>query len=285
MKILSLILRIVAILAACAAAALFFMAQGKLDQKNTELAQAQSSRQATQQELDDALGQVTTLQSQLQAANQKAASTERDANSIRSELIAAQQEVNRAQAQQRNTERQVSELRNEVTSLRNRLVSSQSQSAASSNEGEIARLLERVSELETANKELKSNLDSANTELANAKMQAMQQASSSNTGSRTNGSSGYTTPSFNPSNVTLPTGMIGPETTIIGFRSKDGVLTLENNESTQIGAGQLLTLVKGFEAVARVQITEIRRGEAIGHIQPGSKVKELSAGKSVKILR
>jgi flagellar basal body-associated protein FliL len=48
MKSLSLILRIVAIFAACAAAALFFVSKGKLAEQQTQLEQARKETQTIQ---------------------------------------------------------------------------------------------------------------------------------------------------------------------------------------------------------------------------------------------
>ena len=83
MKNLSLILRIVAILAACAAAALFFVSKGKLAEQQTQLEQAREETQTIQAELETANSSIATISTQLASERKSLAETKEKFDSSR----------------------------------------------------------------------------------------------------------------------------------------------------------------------------------------------------------
>ncbi len=265
MKNLSLILRIVAIVAALASAGLFFAAQGKLSEKQTQLESAQKATQATQAELETANGQIASLESQLNTEREALAETKRTLQSVQSEKDAAQQEVTRTQQQLREAKNQVSTLEDTARSLRADLVATEQKLAEASKEAEIAQLNERISELENANETLKTDL-----EAERASHRAITQA---------------TTKTLGTTGAAVQPASIGAKTTIASISAADGILILDNTPELGLTAGSQLTLIKDLKAYGKVQITKVTDTYAIANILPGSNTKELTEGATVKLLR
>lgn len=267
MKSLSLILRIVAIIAGITAAVLFFLTQGKLEQKDTALTRAQSSLSTAEQELSETNAQLADTTERLSRISSSESQTKRLLDSANAETSAAKQELSRIQNQLNSANSQISELNRTASQLRDKTMNLEAALKASSDEGKIALLNERISELETANSNLETRLSQAQQDLL---------AATSSSKSTRSGRTAAASP--------FPSATIGPETEITSIRSSDGVLTLKNSPEAGMAPGQTLSLVRDYTVLARIQITELKDGFAIGHIKPGSNSKSLSSGMVVNLL-
>jgi septal ring factor EnvC (AmiA/AmiB activator) len=278
MKSLSLILRIVAILAAAAAVALFFTSKGKLAEKQTELEQAQAVTQATKGELETANGQIASLETQLSTERKSLADTKGKLESVRSEMYTAKQEVTRTQQQLRETKSTIADLEDTATRLREDLVKTEKSLASASKESEIAELNDRIEELAKANDTLKQDLIAAEAYTRSRPRTAPT--------SRTQTGTGDYKSSFSPSMAPpVQPASIGTETTIASISSNDGIIVLDTTAELGLSAGSQITLVQGFKALGKIQITEVTEKFAIANILPGTSTRGLSAGATVKLLR
>ena len=110
MKTLSLVLRIVAILAAVASTALFFLAKGKLAEKESQLTATQQTLQSTEGNLATAKASITALENKLAAESQALANTKNQLASVRSEAYTSRQELSRTRQQLGQTRTRIVEL-------------------------------------------------------------------------------------------------------------------------------------------------------------------------------
>ena len=276
MKNLSLVLRIVAILASAAAVALFFISKGKLAEKQTSLEQAQAMTQATQSELETANSKITSLGTQLSTERKSLADTKGKLESIRSEMYTAKQQVTRTQQQLKETKNTISELENTATRLRTDLVKTEESLASASKEAELAQLDERIKELVKSNDTLKQDL------LASEGLQ--QSASTTRKPASTAITSGYQS-GFTPSSTAavLPAS-IGAATTVASISTSDGIIILDASPELGLSVGSEITLIQDLKALGKIRIIQVNEQLAVANILPGTRLRGLSKGDTIKVM-
>lgn len=281
MKNLSLILRIAAILAAVGAAALFFISQGKLEEKQAALEKAQAATKATQAELSTANEQIASLESRIATERQSLADTKRQLEAVRSEMYTAKQEVTRTQQQLRESKKQAQELEDTARRLRSDLVKTEQALAAASKEAELALLADRINELEKANDTLTQEVNQAKARASSGGSSAQR---SSAPGTPVTAASYSQALAANTGAAVQPAS-IGAEATIASVSSSDGIIILKNSAELGLTPGMQVTLIQDLKALGKVQITKVTNGYAIANILPGANIRKLSTGDTVKLLR
>jgi len=279
MKSLSLILRIVAILAACAAAALFFVSKGKLAEQQIQLEQARKETQTIQTELETANSSIATISTQLASERKSLAETKEKFESSRSQVYTAKQEVSRTQQQLRQAKATISSLESQATQLRADLVKTEESLALSSKESELAQLNERVEELTKVNDSLKQDLFSAEV-LAQSKKSSSAEA---NRRSEQLSSGGYQSTFKASTTPAAQAASIGSETSVAAISSRDGIIVLDDAQNIGLTVGAEVTLIQGLTALGKIQVTKVTEQFAVANILPGTRLK-LAVGDSVKIL-
>ena len=267
MKSLSLILRIVAIVAAIGAAALFFMAQGKIKEKDTQLKTATAAHETTKAELAEANAEITQLNADVIQGRNALADNKRTLDATRIEMQTAQQEVTRTQSQLKQIQQQASNLQLDLQAARSQLVEAESKAAQVDKTSEIAELNSRIKELESTNQKLEDDLN-----VAESKVNALSAKGPSSYGAQTGGS------------ATGTTGSIGTEVTIASISPENGILILDQGTSLGLAPGTRVTLIKDMKAVGKVQISAVKENYTVANILPGTNTSKLSAGTSVKLL-
>jgi predicted nucleic acid-binding Zn-ribbon protein len=282
MKSLSLILRIVTIVAAAAAVALFLMSKGKLAEKQTALENAQAATQTVQTELGTANNQITAAQTQLSTERKSLADTKDKLEATRSEMYIAQQEVTRTRQQLKEIKSTITELEDAASHLRSNLVKTEETLASASKEAELSQLTERIEELAKANDTLKQDLMAAESQSRNTSSRkdssaAAAAAAAAAARSQIAGFKPNMAPAAQPASI-------GTETTVASISTTDGIIVLNSTPELGFTAGSEITLIQDLTALGKVKITKVTEQLAIANILPGTKLK-LVAGDSVKILR
>lgn len=276
MKSLSLILRIVAIVAAIAAAALFFISQGKLAEKQTQLEASQKATAATQAELETANGDIEKLEGRLKNEREALADTKDKLEEMRSEMYTARQEVTRKEQELNETKGKLNEVEGSARRLRADLIATEQQLAAASKETEIAQLNERIAELELANNTLKSDLEA---ELAMKAAKAPKKAIAAN-GTAATSTGGKT----DTSSAAVQPVSIGAEAVIASVDTKNGIIVLSGASELGLNAGAEITLIKDLAAIGKIKIINIEQDLAVASILPGAKSRQLIEGITVNLL-
>lgn len=276
MKSLSLILRIVAIVAGIAAAALFFISQGKLEEKQMQLEASQKATAATQAELETANGDIAKLEGRLKNEREALADTKDKLEEMRSEMYTARQEVTRKEQELTETKGKLTEAEGSARRLRADLIATEQQLAAASKETEIAQLNERIGELELANTTLKSDLEA---ELAIKAAKAPKKTVASN-GTAGTSASGQT----DSSSAAVQPVSIGAEAMIASVDTKNGIIVLSGASELGLNAGAEITLVRDLVAVGKIKIMDVQEDLAVASILPGAKSRQLIEGITVNLL-
>lgn len=276
MKNLSLILRIVAIIAAVAALSVFFMSKGKLAEKEGQLTQAQQRIVNTQADLDAANETLKKTESQLKRESASLADTQATLTGVRSELSAAQKEANTNKELLSEARSQIGSLETRISQVQSDLVATQEELAAASREAELSQLNAQLAELQKRNEELAIEL-AAKTAIADA---VTAKTGPSATAPKLGGNlSGGVLTSSEP----LRRNRL--ETTIDSVSPKDGLIVLKSSPELGLTAGQVLSLVQDMKSVGKVQIQSITDTYAIGNILPNSGgAVNLVSGSKVEIL-
>jgi septal ring factor EnvC (AmiA/AmiB activator) len=279
MNSLSMILRILAVVAAIAAAGLFFVSKGKLAEMQAVAQKAEKATVAVKAELTAANEQISVLEGSLKSERDALANEKRKLESMRSEMYTARQEVSRTQQQLSETKKSIANLENTARRLREDLLRSEQSLASASKEGEIAQLNERVAELEESNADLKESLEEA--KVTSSKSRSPVASASSKMASVNTFSSGITA----TKTQALPAASIGAETTIESLSAKNGLIALANSPELGLSPGTTVTIIKKLRALGKIQVSQVSDDLVLANLLPGAKTRELAAGTTVRLLR
>jgi predicted nucleic acid-binding Zn-ribbon protein len=276
MKRLSLILRIVAILAAAAAAFLFFTSKGKLAEKQTALETSKAATKATKSELATANGQISTLKKKLSTESKALATTKTKLESTREEMYTAQQQVSSTKQQVELSQNTIQDLQAATSELREKLIQAQKSQdlVAANRESEFAEMNERIRELGEANEALKLELAAAEA-VKNSKKQTK------GAFGRGLADSGEQTGAFSSKESSTSA---GTSTTIASISRKDGIILLNTTAELGLTTGPLIILSRDSKALAKIEIVEVSEKFALANILPGTSAHGFSAGTTVKLL-
>ena len=279
MNSLSMILRILAVVAAIAATGLFFVSKGKLAEMQAVAQKAEKATVAVKAELTAANEQISALEGSLKSERDALANEKRKLESMRSEMYTARQEVSRTQQQLSETKKSIANLESTARRLREDLLRSEQSLASASKEGEIAQLNERIAELEESNADLKESLEEA--KVTSSTSRSPEVSASSKMASVNTFSSGYTA----TKTQALPAASVGAETTIESLSAKNGLIALANSPELGLSPGTTVTIIKKLRALGKIQVSQVSDDLVLANLLPGAKTRELAAGTTVRLLR
>ena len=279
MNSLSMILRILAVVAAIAAAGLFFVSKGKLAEMQAVAQKAEKATVAVKAELTAANEQISVLEGSLKSERDALANEKRKLESMRSEMYTARQEVSRTQQQLSETKKSIDNLESTARRLREDLLRSEQSLASASKEGEIAQLNERIAELEESNADLKESLEEA--KVTSSTSRSPEVSASSKMASVNTFSSGITA----TKTQALPEASIGAKTTIESLSAKNGLIALANSPELGLSPGTTVTIIKKLRALGKIQVSQVSDDLVLANLLPGAKTRELAAGTTVRLLR
>jgi len=224
--------------------------------------------------LETANSKITSLGTQLSTERQSLADTKGKLESIRSEMYTAKQEVTRTQQQLKETKNTIAELENTATRLRTDLVKTEESLASASKEAELAQLGERIEELAKINDTLKQDL------LASAGLQQSATPEPVSNAVARGYQSGFT-PS---STVAVQPATIGAATTVASISTSDGIIILDASPELGLSVGSEITLVQDLKALGKIRIIQVTEQLAVANILPGTRLRGLSKGDTIKVM-
>ena len=272
MNRLSILLRIIAIIAASAACILFFISKGKLAEEVLARKAADKATREIQEELTEADNQIENLNTRLKSEQEALSDTKRKLESTRSEMYTARQEVSRTQQQLSIAKNDIKRLEESAKRLRSDLLQAEQSLASASNEIEIENLNLRIAELDESNAKLEESLQNA-VSINNSTSQDSEQAVSSNSLSEL-----YST----PSDTAKPVSVFGPETEILSM--KNGFIVLSNNANLELVAGAKANMIQKKRAIGSIQVVKTDNDMILANVLPGSNTSAINAGGTVTIL-
>lgn len=272
MNSLSMILRILAIVAALAAGTLFFMGKGNLAEQQAAQIKAEQATVAVQAELDSANDQIKKLENNLRTEREALADEKRTLESVRSEMYTARQEVSRTQQKLKQAKQNVAELETAASRLRSDLLEAEQALIGANKEAEFAQLNERIAELEAANADLTESLEAAEARISMLRPK-----------SKTSG--GYQSTFGLSESQPLPIASIGSATNIQSISPENGLIVLENTPELGLTVGYEVKVIKDLKALGKIKVVQLTDQLVVANLLPGAKTSEMTQGSSVKLLR
>ena len=270
MNSLSMILRILAVVAAIASTTLFFLSKGKLAEQQAVAQKAEQATVAVKAELKEANEQISALEIRLDNEQDALAKEKRKLESMSSEMYTARQEVSRTKQQFSEAKKNIANLESDAKELRAKLVSANQSLASESKEAEISQLNVRVAELEKSNAGLKESLKDAKANSSTSRDTENPETSSNFTAVRSQA---------------LPAASIGAETTVESLSASNGLIALANSPELGLTPGTTVTIIKKLKALGKIQVSQVTDDLVLANLLPGAKTREMVAGSTVSLLR
>ena len=261
MSYLSLIFRIIAFFSAAVACILYFLTVDKVEEKEKEVLKIQAELQSFIDRNDSVSLEIGELQKKLAVKAKLVDEAKIQVEEAKAELVAEMQEGQRIQNKLIESQKEVSQLEETITRLRKELLNAEDMYAASSQEGVIAQLSDRIEELTTANNQLKDKILALEKSTGTPAQSDVQK--------------------LTPDEIDA----IEEETKIASLSKANGIIVLNADEKLNLKPGTLVKLINRSKVVAEIKVININGSLAIANILPGAQLDELSKGDTVKILR
>jgi len=264
MNYLSIILRIISILAAIAACWLYYISKDKLEEQKKETQRVQAQLQSSLEDNEVITLELSSLKKEAEENTIISKESISKLEEVRAELSAEKKERNSIQAQLNKIKRENNDLNEKAALLSKELINTERKLADKSQESEIAQLSERVEELMAANAQLSQKLKGSEISPDISSIQASTDISK-----------------LSPDELS----QITEETKIASLSLSNGIVVLETDETLDFQIGSILQLVKDSGVIAKVKIVNVNETLAIADVLPGARPEELIKGDTVKILR
>lgn len=275
-------LRTIAILSAIIACGLYFLLEGKLQEKDQSLKQIRMELGALKDENESANLEIASLQEQLAEEKQLTEASGIAVEEAEAQLAAERQESQRLQDKLNETVAKTNQLEETANRLRRELVSTENSFASNSQESVIAQLSERVEELTQANIELEDKIKA----LPNSSSFASETENPAPAEQATLASKTADPAPTEPATLTADeVEAIEEETKIASISAANGIIVLDADPDLNLKSGMQISLIKNAKVAAKVKIININGTLAIANILPGANMDSLSKGEIVKILR
>ena len=271
MNRISLLLRVIAIIAAGTACILFFISKGKLAEEVAARKVADKVTKETQAELAKASKEIDNLSTSLKREQEALSDTNRKLENTRSEMYTARQEVSRAQQQLSAAKISIENLEENSKLLRNDLLQAEQSLALNNSEVELENLNVQIAELKRNNADLKESLETALSGIGknNNHKESAEEDSLSSIYDETVITTATTSP-------------FGPETEVLSL--KDGLIVLSNDASLGLVAGKQAKMIQKKRSVGTIQVIKTDNEMILASILPGANTNALTAGATISIL-
>ncbi len=283
MKMVSILLRVIAILGACAAVAGWVLTQGKVNEANEKLAQKDKQVQAAKAQASDAQGQLEGLQGQIRSldsdlgaikdreakARSQYAKASRDITGLQSDLDKAQKDLNDLKSKNESLKRELIDQRTRVPGTDATMVTDY--------EAKIEKLESQISALSTqladANKKLQEASATAASVAATVPSTRSTYGSTTyNPGTTTAGTTTTTTVANadgTPSAAPIVTTSVIGSASILKADHEKGILIISRPQRGDLQSQSEFGIVKGLEKPVRLKATKVEPTYVITNIIPG----------------
>lgn len=257
MKILSLVFRIVAILAAVGAGFLAWKTQGIVKEAEDNLSNEQQAHELTQAELKETKDSLAISQSDLEGARTEAERERAEKNTLNRQLAGARKETSTERTEKEEALAQVSDLKGQVSQLKKELIEERTK-VPEVDPKEFEAAQEQVADLQKKVKDLEAELEEAKTAAATPKEPTL---GGSSTAVAANGEG---KPGAAPAKSSA-----GIETTLIAYRPELGMMVLGLGSAKGLKEDMTVSVMSGGRLGARVLISKVTSNQAVGNVIPG----------------
>ena len=245
--------------------------------KEKELSRVQSELRTLVDKNESASLEIAELREKLTAGSQLVEESKVKIEETKAEMVAEMQENQRMQNELIETQLKVTELEEVVNRLRKELLNTENVFAATSKEGVIAQLSERIEELTAENSKLRDEIRVVKPVTKDTDSSSIADQTDTNRVDSTQ----FTVQKLTSEEVSA----IEEETKIASLSVANGIIVLNADKKLNLEIGTVIKLVKDSKAIAQVKVININGSLAIASVLPGAKLDDLSKGDTVKILR
>lgn len=271
MNTVSLVLRIVAIIAGITAGALFFVSQGKLKDKHEQLVATQDELSKTTTSRDEAKAEAAALNGKLKTAERQGERLTTQLDTARTEADTTRRELNSAKSKLDTANDKIASLNTSVTDLNSKLSKAEQDVLAADKTEELAALNERIAALTTENTTIKDELNVAESKLKSYTAGREEKAPSVLT-------------NYNTTEA-VRSAKLADNVTIASVNSSNGIVVLDAAPELGLAPGMNVTLIQDLKALGRVRVAKVDDNFAVANILPGTSASRLKEGSVVDILR
>ncbi|MBC2594307.1 hypothetical protein H5P28_08535 [Ruficoccus amylovorans] len=298
MKMVSILLRLIAILGACAAVAGWVLTQGKVDEANAKLADKDKLVADAQAQATDARNQLETLQGKIKGLDSDlGASKDRESKAL-SQYATANRNLTSLQNELQKAKSDLASLKSDNDKLKRELIGQRTSAPDSSTN--VAAYESKISALEAQVKTLTSQLADAQ---AQAQAAASAVTSSAATAASTTpakttarvdptyGSSTYT-PAVSNSEAGTATESAPSEpvvtstATVLKMDTSSGIVIISQPSQGNVSSQTEFGIVKGFEKPLRLKASRVEGAYIITNIVPGqNSARVYKEGDTISIIK
>ncbi len=283
MKIVSIILRVLAILGAAAAVAGYVLTQNKVNELNEQLAQEQSKATAAQQQATSAQDELSNAKSKVSGLSSDLGAVQERETKARNEFNQAQREIKSLQSDLKDIKSKVADLEQRNNTLKRELLD-QRTSVPTDNSAEISQYQAKIEALNKQVMQLKTDLDAAT-----ARTSGSTAAAAGTAATGTAGASSTVAPSGTPdapATTVVSSAAKGQSATILKADHDNGILIISRGQQGGLQRQMEFGIVKGVEKPIRLTVTRVEPDFAIAHIAPGtSHAKIYKEGDTIQIVQ
>lgn len=269
MKVVSLVLRIVAIVGALAAIALAVVTFGKVEDLEGDVRQLETEKSAAVSAKQDAENLVAEKESLVRGLQTDLDDARDTVNKFRSQLTQTSQELNRMQQSLRDEQTKLRELTQQKETLEREILAMQNVQTESVDPAVVRKLEDEKADLELLLREQKDKITDLEFELANVNQRRVTAAEEEQANQ-----DGTSAAQFEE----------GATAQIIRIDAASGLLVLDRGTGRGITENMKMSIVKGIQGELRLQIASVEPQFALANILPSSgNPKAYAAGDTVEL--
>ncbi len=270
MKVISLLLRVLAILGAVVAIVGWVLTKGKVEEANQQIVKIQAEASAARQEASDSEQKFKASDSRAKALESDLADAKSRATSARSQLAEAQRDISglRSDVREKDTEIQAMEAQN--TKLKEEIISMRTE-VPDVDPTKLAEYEEKISSLN-------SEIDRLKDELSKAPRTGSAPVAVASTEPSADGSLAPTAaPRLAPSDDNTAA--------VLKADVKSGLVIIDRGQKAGLQEQMEFGIAKGYSKPVRVKVAKVAPDYSLAYILPGSEGAKFAAGDEIKLLQ
>jgi chromosome segregation ATPase len=271
MNRLSIILRIVALIAALSSALIFFTARSSLATKAKEVALAELANEAVIKELEVAAGDITTLEERIKSERAALVEAKSSLGATQATLQRTNQEASLTLEKLQRAEQTILSQQSELFDLRDKLLLAERRNSAASQNREIEILEASIDTLNEKNKALNEQINLERARLAS--IEKMQASGKENLGRLID-------PNYQPTK-----GTVSAQTEIASINRANRIIVFSARPVLELKVGHEIQLHSERELLGKVRVFKVTDTYTVATLLPDFDAKRIDAGSIVTIIR
>lgn len=283
----SLIIRVIAIIAAAAAIAGWFLTNGKVAELQDTVAKAQEQKQQAESRANDLESEINLYDAKIKAKDSELADSKGRATKLNSQLVQARREISNLQEKVTKGESEKEELENKNTALRREILEKSVELPSGASEEEVEAFKTEIASLEGQVSSLREKLRTAEDRLLNAAPSSGSQAATTtaSTGSGSSNRLNSITAKKRPTGILAPVEK-GDTAAILKIDHRNSLVVVSLGQNRGYANNMEFSILKDYNRPVRVRIKDAKPSFSIASILPGKgNPRSLQEGDTVNVIQ